>query len=120
MAALAGMHTAGPTFVSRGHFVDARPATVLVNAAAAGPYAARHPQGRFPVGAMLVEKLTGQRADQGALFAMIKREPGTFEAGGDWEYVAAQPDGAVEDRGSLAICARCHAEAPSDWVFGAR
>jgi hypothetical protein len=118
MAALSGMQTAGPAFSSRGHFVDGRPATVLVNAAAAAPYLARHPEGRFPAGAVLVERLAAGRTERGALLAMIKRAPGSFEAGGDWEYLVAQSDGAVEDRGSLVLCARCHAEAPSDWVFG--
>jgi len=49
---------------------------------------------------------------------MIKRDAGFFPEGGDWEYVATDRDGWVADRGQLKACARCHAEAKADWVFG--
>lgn len=52
-------------------------------------------------------------------FVMVKRAPGYNPSGGDWEYLVVAPDGRVEDRGQVALCARCHAEAPHDFLFGA-
>ena len=49
---------------------------------------------------------------------MAKRPPGSDTAAGDWEYAVVTPTGDVETRGSLAPCVRCHAEAPSDRLFG--
>ena len=57
------------------------------------------------------------RALAGPIFAMVKRDPGFFPEGGDWEYVVTDSEGWIEDRGALALCARCHAEAKADWVF---
>jgi hypothetical protein len=51
-------------------------------------------------------------------FAMIKQRSGFHPGGGDWEYLVIRPTGDIEQRGRLAPCARCHAEAPSDWLFG--
>jgi hypothetical protein len=52
-------------------------------------------------------------------FAMIKRPPGYDPGGGDWEYLVVTPAGRVEQRGILPLCARCHADAPHDHLFGA-
>jgi hypothetical protein len=38
--------------------------------------------------------------------------------GGPWEFVVAAPDGTVEARGALPLCARCHADAAADSLFG--
>jgi hypothetical protein len=54
----------------------------------------------------------------GPTFAMAKRDPGFFPQGGDWEYIVLGADGRLEDRGKLALCARCHAEGNADRVFG--
>jgi len=54
----------------------------------------------------------------GPVFVMFKRDPGFFPQGGDWEYLVADKDGWIEDRGPLVTCARCHAEGNADWVFG--
>jgi hypothetical protein len=76
------------------------------------------PTNRMPVGSVLVERHTQRQGgvDFG-LFAMQKREAGYFPAGGDWEFVVVGRDGRVEARGKLESCARCHAEAPVDFVF---
>jgi hypothetical protein len=50
--------------------------------------------------------------EPGSVFAMTKL------AAGGWEYVVVAPDGTVEDRGALPLCARCHADAPADSLFG--
>jgi hypothetical protein len=49
---------------------------------------------------------------------MAKRDAGFYAEGGDWEFVVLDAAGRLEDRGKLALCARCHAEATADWVFG--
>jgi hypothetical protein len=76
------------------------------------------PSNRLPVGSVLVQRHTQRQGgvDFG-LFAMQKREAGYFPAGGDWEFVVVGRDGRVEARGKLESCARCHAEAPVDFVF---
>jgi cytochrome c553 len=51
------------------------------------------------------------------VFVMEKKAEGYFPAGGDWEYIVVARDGRIEARGQLATCARCHAEAPVDFVF---
>jgi hypothetical protein len=71
---------------------------------------------RFPGGSLLVQTHRDP-SSAGPIFAMIKRDPGYFPEGGDWEFVVTDRDGWVEDRGPLQLCARCHAEAPADGVF---
>jgi hypothetical protein len=82
-------------------------------------YPMRGPASVVPAGATLVERLFPQGAPGASLyFAMVKRAPGYDPAGGDWEYLVAAAGGQVEERGKLALCARCHAEAPHDHLFG--
>jgi hypothetical protein len=38
------------------------------------------------------------------------------DADGSWEFLVATPEGALLP--SSPLCRRCHAEAPSDYVFG--
>lgn len=77
------------------------------------------PQGALPPGAVLVEAhyRTGS-TEPVVLFAMAKQPPGFDPEGGDWEYLIAEPDGLISERGHLPLCARCHAEAPHDHLFG--
>jgi hypothetical protein len=118
MSVLPTLEATGAPFSSRGHFVGGRPAVVRVNALAATPYAARRASASFPVGSIIVE-IHGEAAGQpAATFVMQKREAGFFDEGGDWEYTAVRADGTIEDRGRLASCARCHAEAAAGWIFG--
>lgn len=92
-----------------------------VLAGAASGYPGRGPASAAGVGATLVERLfeAGGKAPV-TYFVMVKREPGYDPAGGDWEYLVVAPDGHVEERGKLSLCARCHAEAPHDHLFGGR
>jgi hypothetical protein len=85
----------------------------------AHPYPSLGPRHAVRVGATLVERHSppGQ-PDVAAYFAMIKRPPGFDPDGGDWEYAVIAPDGRVEQRGVLPLCARCHADAPHDHLFG--
>lgn len=43
---------------------------------------------------------------------------GMAPAAAAWEFLVLASDGTVQERGALETCARCHAEAPNDGVFG--
>lgn len=89
-------------------------------AAGAGTYPRLGPDSRLPPGATLVERLhDAGSAVPLAYFVMIKRQPGFDPTGSDWEYLVVAPSGEIEQRGALPLCARCHAEAPHDRLFGA-
>jgi len=118
MADLAGYRAVGKPFLSRGHFAGRWRAEVSVSESALPVYTALSRASHFPVGAVLVKKHSESTGAPGPLFAMVKRDPGFFPAGGDWEFVVTDKDGWLEDRGPLVACARCHAEATADWVFG--
>lgn len=93
---------------------------VLANAEAKA-YPALGPLRSLPPGAILVE--THYRpgsSDPEVLFVMAKQPPGFDPDGGDWEYMVVEPGGMIAQRGRIALCARCHAEAPHDRVFGGR
>lgn len=65
----------------------------------------------------IAEREAEQKLDEYAL--MIKRDPGYFPEGGDWEYayVTLGPEGKVS-RGRLAECADCHTNRKSrDFLF---
>jgi hypothetical protein len=88
----------------------------------AGPtsgYPLRGPTSMAPPGATLVERLFDPgKKEPSAYFVMIKHAPGYDPPGADWEYLVIAPDRRVEERGKLALCGRCHAEAPHDHLFG--
>jgi len=113
---IAGLAPVGGPFVSRGHFAGRKKAETRMNAAARSVYGNLVSSSRFPVGSLLVEVHRDPSAG-GPIFAMVKRDPGFFPEGGDWEYVVTDSEGWIEDRGAMALCARCHAEAKADWVF---
>jgi hypothetical protein len=70
------------------------------------------------VGSLLVESHVQRHSGASlGMFAMRKREPGFFTAGGDWEYLAIERDGLIVASGKLDACARCHADAAAGFVF---
>jgi hypothetical protein len=90
-----------------------------VLASAGSGYPLHGPAGAAAAGATLVERLFPVGGSlPTTYFAMIKQAPGYDPPGGDWEYLVVAPDGFVEERGKLSLCARCHAEAPHDHLFG--
>jgi hypothetical protein len=118
MGEVAGLRRAGGTFVSRGHFAGRWKAETRANSEAETVYANLVPTSRFPGGALLVQMHRNPGSGiPGPIFSMLKRDPGFFPEGGDWEYLVTDSEGWIEDRGPLALCARCHAEAKADWVF---
>jgi hypothetical protein len=91
-----------------------------VLASAASDYPPRGPASTAAVGATLVERLStpgGMAAT--VYFVMVKHAPGYDPSGADWEYLVVTPSARIEERGKIALCARCHAEAPHDHLFGA-
>ena len=93
-------------------------AEILVNDAAAA-YPSVGPDRKLPHGALVVEALrSAPDLPAEGYLAMRKRAPGFYPDGGDWAYSAYGSDGRPLDTGANALCARCHAEAPSDWLFG--
>lgn len=100
-----------------GHLTGEREADVLAGSAAT--YPALGPGSRLEPGATLVERLFEPGGvTPTAYFVMVKRPPGFDPSGADWEYLVVTPGGAIEQRGPLPLCARCHAEAPNDRLFG--
>lgn len=97
------------------HLQGEHDAEVLVNEAATG-YPELGPSRQPPVGAMFVEALyVPNRVDVATYFVMVKRASPT---GSEWEYAVVSNTGMIERRGALTLCARCHAEAPHDHLFG--
>jgi hypothetical protein len=88
-------------------------------AAPGSGYPLRGPTSQAAVGTTLIERMfPAGGAHPLTHFVMTKRAPGYDPPGGDWEFLVVAPDGRVEERGPLALCARCHAEAPHDHLFG--
>lgn len=98
------------------HLAGDHDAEVLTNEAAAA-YPTLGPLRQLPAGSVLVEALYApNQADVATYFVMVK-QPSTA-ANSAWDYAVVSNAGMVERRGALTLCARCHAEAPHDQIFG--
>jgi hypothetical protein len=116
-AILSGTHLVAQRAPSQ-HFGGDAEGEIMANAAAR-PYPALGPKHVLPPGATLLQRHFDRRTGQiGATFVMVKRPAGYDRNGGDWEYGILGSDGSVESHGRLALCGRCHAEAPHDHLFG--
>lgn len=106
------------SFRSRGHGTGDWEAELRGSPGAGDHLDGLVPGRQMPVGTVLYQRHEQRQvgAEIGA-FAMEKRPAGYFPGGGDWEYVILDREGRIEARGKLAPCARCHAEAPTDFVF---
>jgi hypothetical protein len=102
-------------FAARGHGTGEHLIDVRVSPAFLADYRGLTAGRSLPAGTIIVafhrNRVTG---DAGSVYAMSK------QPGGAWEYLVAAPNGAIEARGALPLCGRCHAEAPADSVFGVR
>lgn len=108
---------------SSGHNPSLWNSRVKMNTTASEPYLIRNPSGSMPTGSVLVEHHEGNEGESAPTYAMVKREPGFDGAYGDWEYLIMSSNGQIQARGSsreMSLCARCHADAPGDHVFGPR
>lgn len=114
----ASMAASARAFVSEGHMLGGRfHAEILTNEIAREPYGKLAPGQRLPLGSVIV--MRHREAEKpGPTFGMEKREPGYFPEGGDWHYVLIDAEGQAQEQGRLPLCARCHAEGASDWLFG--
>ena len=111
------LHPASPRTPSE-HFTGQLDGEILADDGAS-TYPALGPLRTITPGATLVERLFPRGAPEVAAYlAMTKRPPGYDLAGGDWEYLVLDATGRIEQRGRLPLCARCHADAPHDHLFG--
>jgi hypothetical protein len=116
-AELRRLHPASPRTPSE-HLTGQLDGEILADDGAAA-YPTLGPLRPVPPGATLVERLSPRGSpDPSAYFAMVKRSAGYDPAGGDWEYLVVDSTGRIEQRGRLPLCARCHADAPHDHLFG--
>jgi hypothetical protein len=96
------------------HLQGEHEAEVLVNEAA-GAYPALGPTRTLGPGSVLVEALYATNQPEVAMYFVMSKSAGSNS---EWEYAVVSSNGMVERRGALALCARCHAEAPYGQVFG--
>ena len=105
---------------SRGHNPPFWSGSVKVNGALERAYRALGPESQIAAGSIVIEEHKDSEGKPGPIYAMVKRDPGFDVQGGDWEYLVVDGTGRVEQRGAIAHCARCHADAPVDHLFGPR
>lgn len=103
-----------------GHNAPYWSGVVRVSPALEPLYASMGPASAIPRGAVAVEAHRSTDGAKGPRYAMVKREAGFDPPGGDWEYLVVDDEGRIASRGALPLCARCHAEAPGDHLFGPR
>lgn len=105
---------------SRGHNPPYWSGHVKVNAALDAAYRALGPESRVAAGSIVIEEHKDSEGKPAPTYAMVKRDAGFDVQGGDWEYLVLDAQGRVEQRGAIPLCARCHADAPVDHLFGPR
>jgi hypothetical protein len=92
--------------------------TVAVNAGAAA-YAELTPTSTVPPGALLVQRHHPRGSDRVvAYFVMEKLALGRATSSLDWRFLVLDDQLRVAADENLALCARCHADAPFNGVFG--
>lgn len=103
----------GDPFVSRGHAGGRLTASVRVTPAARDAYQQLVRSTVLPAGTILAELLSDPATHrQVALYTMQKDDQGR------WRFAVVTPAGIVDPDVLPRLCARCHAEAPADQLFG--
>ena len=116
-AQLRHLHPASPRTPSE-HLTGQLDGEILADVGASA-YPALGPLRRLEPGATLVQRLSPRGSPApAAYFVMVKRPAGYDPDGHEWEYLVVDPAGRIEQRGRLPLCARCHADAPHDYLFG--
>jgi hypothetical protein len=64
------------------------------------------------------EESSGGEIFRGPTMLMQKLKKDAAPTTGDWKFVVVTHDGKLAHEGALTSCARCHADAPSDYLFG--
>jgi hypothetical protein len=105
--------TVGAPFVSRGHGVGHYLVQIRASPAILDAYRTVVAGRVFAEGTSIAAfHRSRETGAPGSIYAMTKR-------GADrWEFVVVEPEGRITARGDLALCARCHSEAASDYLFG--
>jgi hypothetical protein len=99
-------------FASLGHASVRYTIDVRVDSTARDRYAALLPGTVLPKGTLIAAfHHDPERGQRGPIYVMEK-------TGSGWEFSIVDADGRVRQRGALELCARCHAEAVADQVFG--
>ncbi|MCC6900336.1 MAG: hypothetical protein IT377_15265 [Polyangiaceae bacterium] len=75
-------------------------------------YRALRPGLTVPDGALIAAFHTDERTGAAGPVYVMER------VGQGWKYSAFDADGRATEHGALALCERCHAEAPSGGLFG--
>ncbi|MEJ7731503.1 MAG: hypothetical protein WKG00_20095 [Polyangiaceae bacterium] len=89
----------------------------------ASAYPALGPGRRLPRGSLLVERLGAAGSRETSIWFAMVRQPAADAADAAnpaaerWQFLVVRPDGELLARDPPG-CARCHAEAPFDGVFG--
>ncbi len=97
----------------RGHFPGRYQAVVHVSQPARDAYLEPTPERALPEGSVVAQFLTERdTGSAGPVYVMRKDTENT------WLFAVLAPDGTPLDVGTLPLCARCHREAPADFMFG--
>ena len=100
-------------FVSRGHGVRTFLAEVRVAPPNLEAYRRLAPGQLMPVGAVVAAfHRSRETGAPSSIYVMTKRAPD------DWQFLVSEPDGTRDENWNLELCARCHAEAAADHLFG--
>lgn len=105
---------------SRGHNPPFWSGHVKVNGKLDAAYRSLGPESQIEIGSIVIEEHKDNTGKPGPVYAMVKRDPGYDVPGGDWEYLVLDGAGRIEQRGAIPLCARCHADAAVDHLFGPR
>lgn len=99
--------------MSRGHPPGFFLATVRVNPESLAAYQNLTAGTEFAAGTVVAQfQEDPHNGAQGPVFVMSKTNADK------WEFMVVDPDGWIHDRGEIPLCARCHAEAVADGLFG--
>jgi hypothetical protein len=102
-------------FVSLGHPPGNHLARIYVSPEARETYQNLQPGTTLPVGVVVAELQQDAATGRPGLgYVMTKQE------GGRWEFMLVEADGEILEQGQVPPCARCHAEAVADSLFGVR
>ena len=92
--------------------------TVAINALARD-YATLTRTTAMPEGALIVQRHHPRGSDQTSVyFVMERRAPGTDKTTRDWRFLVLDAELRVAAEKNLALCARCHVDAPNNGLFG--
>lgn len=99
---------------SGGHAADSYSLQVRVSGDAQQAYLSLTQGSALPAGSLVAQAHRDASGHAGPIFVMLKdqRPPE------DWSYLVLDADGHVLRQGALPDCARCHAEAVADRLFG--